>query len=132
MATPEAIRSQVRRRLAEQRVLVARMLRLRELLRGSLFARYGLCGKEGCVCRQGRKHGPYYVLSTRSAGRGGFAYLAPAQAERARSLVSRHRSFRAALRRLKRVNQDLVTLLKRYQTASARRGGQRLGLPSTP
>jgi hypothetical protein len=132
MATPEAIRSQVRRRLAEQRALVARMLRLRELLRGSLFARYGLCGKEGCGCRQGRKHGPYYVLSTRSGGRGGFAYLAPAQAERARSLVSRQRRFRAALRRLKRVNQELVTLLKRYQTVSARRGGERLGLPSSP
>src|SRR5262245_756497 len=132
MATPEAIRDQVRRRLAEQRSLVARMLKLREQLGGSLFARYGVCGKEGCACRQGRKHGPYYVLSTRSAGRGGFAYLAPAQAAQARSLVASHRSFRAALRRLRRVNEELVGLLRRYQAVSAKQAGRRLGLPSVP
>ena len=62
-------------RLAEQRALVQSLLRLREQLQGSLFARYGECGKEGCVCRRGSKHGPYYVLSTRSGGQGGFAYL---------------------------------------------------------
>ncbi len=61
--------------LLEQRLLVEKLLRLREQLQGSLFARYGVCGKENCICRQGRKHGPYYVLSTRSGGKGGFAYL---------------------------------------------------------
>lgn len=132
MATLEGIRSQVRKRLAEQRSLVERLLRLREQLRGSLFARYAVCGKEGCACRQGRKHGPYYVLSTRSAGRGGFAYLAPSQATQARGLVARHRSFRAGLKRLKRVNQELVSLLKRYQTATSRQGGRRLGLVAMP
>lgn len=128
MATPEGIRSQVRKRLAEQRSLVERMLALREQLHGSLFARYAVCGKQGCACRQGRRHGPYYVLSTRSGGRGGFAYLAPSEAARARGLVAGHRSFRAALRRLRQVNQDLVGLLRRYGAATAKRGDKRLGL----
>ena len=131
MTTLEDLRSQVRKRLAEQRALVERLLKLREQLRGSLFARYGVCGKEGCVCRQGRKHGPYYVLSTRSAGRGGFAYLAPGQARQARGLVARHRSFRTGLNRLRRVNRELVVLLRRYQTASSRSAGRRLGLALT-
>jgi len=71
----EAIRQRVRTKLQEQRELVEEMLRRREQLAGSLFVRFGTCGKETCVCRTGQKHGPYYVLSTRSAGRGGFSYL---------------------------------------------------------
>jgi len=130
MASPETIRSQVRKRLAAQRALVGQLLRLREQLQGSLFARYGVCGKEGCACRVGRKHGPYLVLSTRSGGRGDFAYLDPSQAEKARNLVVRYRQFQAGMRRLKRVNADLVSLLKRYQAAMARQGGLRFGLSS--
>ena len=84
---PEEIRQRVRTRLQEQRVLVEDLLRRREQLAGSLFVRFGVCGKEGCVCRTGQKHGPYYVLSTRSGGRGGLAYLTPERMREARELV---------------------------------------------
>jgi hypothetical protein len=124
----EAIRLRVRERLAEQRVLVASLLRLRAQLKGSLIMRYGQCGKPGCACRTGRGHGPYYVLSTRSGGRGGFAYLAGERAREARALVARNREFRRRFRRLKRVNEDLIGLLRRYQDQGSREGGRRLGL----
>lgn len=104
------------------------LLRLREQLGGSLFARYAECGKEACACRQGQKHGPYWVLSTRSAGRGGFAYLDPDAVEAARSLVERYRDFKSGLRRLRKLNGDIVTLLRRYQTAVSKQGGRRLGV----
>jgi hypothetical protein len=128
MTTQQGIGSQVRRRLAEQRALVERLLELREQLGGSLFQRFGLCGKPGCACRRGRRHGPYYVLATRRGGQAGFTYLAAGQAARARELVARHRRFRAGLGRLRGVNRRLVALLKRYQTAASKRAGQRLGL----
>lgn len=124
----DGIRSRIRGRLAEQSALVRALLRLREQLQGSLFTRYGECGKEVCACRQGRRHGPYYVLSTRSRGKAGFAYLTQAQLERARDLVGRYREFRSGLRRLKRLNLDLVELLRRYQETMSRKGGHRLGL----
>jgi hypothetical protein len=128
--TPDAIRQRVRAQLRRQRGLVERLLRRRELLAGSLFTRWGVCGKEGCVCQSGRKHGPYFVLSTRSGGRGGFAYLDREQADEARTLVEAHRAFRADLRQLQRVNEQLVGLLRRYQEATARRGGRRVGIRS--
>lgn len=128
MLDPEGVRRRVRERLAEQRELVETLLRQREQLQGSLFARFGQCGKESCVCRLGRKHGPYYVLSTRSAGKGGFAYLEQGKVAEARELVLRYRDFRSGMRRLKRINAELVDLLRRYQEVIARRGGQRLGL----
>jgi hypothetical protein len=128
--TPDEIRQRVRARLQEQRVLVEDLLRRRTQLAGSLFVRYGVCGKEGCVCRTGQKHGPYYVLSTRSAGKGGFAYLEATQMGEARELVRAYRDYRTGMRRLRKVNEQLVDLLRRYQEATTRQGSRRVGLPS--
>lgn len=127
--TPEDIRERVRTRLAEQRALVEELLRRREQLTGSLFVRFGVCGKEGCACRSGQKHGPYYVLSTRSGGRGGFAYLDEQQLAEARELVKASREYRAGMRRLRKVGEQIVVLLRRYQDATTRRGSRRVGLP---
>ena len=126
----ESIRRQVRSRLREQGTLVRQLLRQREQLRGSLFPRYGTCGKANCVCRTGRKHGPYYVLSSRSAGRGAFAYLEGDEVPRVRELLGRHREFRRGLSRLRRLSAELVLLLRRYQQAVVRRGGERVGITS--
>jgi hypothetical protein len=128
--TPESIRDRVRTRLAEQRSLVEELLRRREQLAGSLFVRFGVCGKAGCVCQSGRKHGPYYVLSTRSGGRGGFAYLDEKQMAEAQALVSAAREYRAGMRRLRKVGEQIVVLLRRYQDATSRRGSRRVGLPA--
>jgi hypothetical protein len=130
MTDPEVIRRRVRGRLAEQRRLVRALLEQRQQLQGSLFVRYGLCGKAGCACRQGARHGPYYVLSTRSGGRGRFAYLEGRRVGEARALVARSRRFRADLRRLRAVNRDLVSLLRRYQESASRRASRKLGLPA--
>jgi hypothetical protein len=124
----DLLRQRVLARLEEQRQLVQALLALREQLPGSLFARYGVCGKPSCACQLGHKHGPYYVLSTRSGGRGGFAYLESKQVREARTLVARFREFRRGLARLRKLNEELVGLLKRYQSAQARRAGARVGL----
>ena len=126
--TPDALRQRVRARLQEQRTLVERLLQRRELLAGSFFMRWGVCGKKGCICQTGQKHGPYYVLSRRSGGRGGFTYLDKEQADEARSLVKAHRDYKADLQRLRKVNEQLVVLLRRYQEATARRGDRRVGV----
>ena len=128
MIDPAGLRDRVRKRLLEQKLLVRSLLALKEQLQGSLFARYAECGKETCICRRGQKHGPYYVLSTRVRGLSGFAYLEGDKADEARRLVERHKEFQARLRRLRRVNTDLVALLRRYQQQMARQGNRRLGL----
>ena len=124
----DGIRDRIRERLADQRRLVRRLLTLREQLQGSLIVRWAQCGKTACACHTGRRHGPYYVLSTRSGGRGGFSYLDGDQARRARALVSRSREYKRGLRQLKKLNQDLVVLLRRYQRRQLRSTGRRLGV----
>lgn len=129
MANADELRGRVRRAIAEQRRLVATLLRKRAQLQGSLLVRYMECGKSGCACHTGRKHGPYFVLSNRSAGQGTFAYLDSTRATRVRPLVRRYREFRRGLQRLQKVNQELVALLRRYQKAQLVRTGARLGVP---
>jgi len=118
----------VRALLSEQRLLVASLLGQKEQLRGSLVTRFATCGKTGCACRKGRAHGPYYVLSTRSAGRGGFTYLARERAVEARRLTASYRRFRTGMRRLRTLNRRLVEALQRYQRVVARRGARRVAL----
>jgi hypothetical protein len=125
---PEDLRQRVRARLQEQRTLVEDLLKRREQLAGSLFVRYGVCGKPGCACRSGQKHGPYYVLSTRSGGQGGFSYLAASQMAEARALVKAFREYRTGMRRLRKVSEQIVVLLRRYQEATARQGSRRVGV----
>ena len=120
------IRRRVQLRLAEQRALVRTLLLSRAQVTGSVFARYGLCGKWRCACRRRRRHGPYYVLSRRSGGRGAFSYLDRAQLREARALVARARAFRADLGRLQKLHATVVGLLRGYQAAMARRGARRL------
>jgi len=128
LASADAIRQRIREKVLEQRTLVRDLLKLREQLKGSLFARYAECGKEACACQKGRKHGPYYVLSTRSGGEGGFSYVEGRRAQEAQRLVRRYREFKTGFRRLRKVNADIVVLLRRYQQQMARRGGDRMGL----
>ena len=127
MLSAEAIRTRVRSRLAEQRRLVSALLRQRAQLQGSLLVRHMECGKPACACHTGRKHGPYFVLSNRSRGRGSFSYLDAEEAARARTLVRRYREFRRGLQRLQKVNVELVGLLRRYQKAQLRRTDVKLG-----
>lgn len=119
----------VRKLLQEQRTLVASLLALRQQLQGSLFTRWARCGKKGCGCADGRPHGPYYVLSTRRGGTGGFAYLERKDVPRTRSLVSDYRRFRTRLRRLRRLNDELLRLMNRYQGAATRESARQMGLP---
>jgi hypothetical protein len=127
LLSAEAIRTRVRSRLAEQRRLVSALLRQRAQLQGSLFVRHMECGKPACACHTGRKHGPYFVLSNRSRGRGSFSYLDAEEAVRARALVRRYQEFRRGLQRLQKVNVELVGLLRRYQKAQLRRTDVKLG-----
>ncbi len=122
----ERLRQRAQRLLAAQRAQVRVLLGLRELLGGSLVVRYATCGKEGCACHEGPGHGPYYVLSTRSGGQGGYAYLQASQVRCARQLVRRHRQYREGLQRLKKINEELVSALTRYRTAMSRRGARTL------
>ena len=118
----------IRDRLVEHESLVDSLLEEREQIRGSLFSRFAVCGKPSCACAQGQKHGPYYVLSNRSAGQGSFVYLKDEQVGRVKELVTRHKRFKRGLRRLKGVSLRLHGLLERYELRAAQVGSRQAGV----
>ena len=124
----QQLRKRIRAQLSEQRSLTQSLLKLREQIRGSLFVRHGKCGKAECRCHLGRGHGPYFVFSSGSRGRGAFAYLSEHDAAVAKELIDRSRAFQREMRRLKKVNEELLVLLRRYQTAAGKVGARRLGV----
>jgi len=127
--TAGGLKRRIEARLNEQRRLVESLLELREQLPGSLFSRYGRCGKPACACAAGGPlHGPYWVLSRRSGGRGSFAYVERGFVGRTRQMVGRYRRFRAGLKRLRDLNEELVDLLRRYQEQRARVAGREVAL----
>ncbi len=46
----------------------------------------------------------------------------------ARALVKEFREYRAGMRRLRKVSEQIVVLLRRYQEATALQGSRRVGL----
>jgi hypothetical protein len=124
----DAQQKKVRRLLSRQRELVAALLALREQVRGSVFTRFGACGKGGCACAAGVGHGPYYVLSRRGEGSSAFTYLDARGAAQAKRRVSGYRRFRGGMRRLRTLNLELLAALKRYQDAVSRRESLKMGL----
>jgi hypothetical protein len=118
----------IRDRLTEHETLVDSLLQEREQIRGSLFARFAVCGKAGCVCAQGERHGPYYVLSNRSGGEGAFIYVKDDQVSRIRDLVNRNRRFKKGLKRLKGLSTKLHQLFERYENTATRAGQKQAGV----
>ncbi len=55
--------------------LVRRLGRRGDLMKGSLVMRWTRCGRPGCACGQGEKHGPYLYISVFREGRTRSVYV---------------------------------------------------------
>src|SRR5438876_7527609 len=64
---------------------------IREILRGSLTERFLTCGKPGCKCARGERHGPLWYLSvTLGSGRTAGGVIAAEQVERVRRWIENY------------------------------------------
>ena len=100
--------SQLRRRLA---ALVADLPEMTQLLRGTLGERLVSCGKKGCRCQDGHKHGPVYFLSV-SQGRGHTLQLTLSKEayEQAQRLAANWARLEEILEEISRINRELLRL----------------------
>jgi hypothetical protein len=55
--------------------LVRRLGRRGDLMKGSLVTRWTRCGRGGCACARGEKHGPYLYVSVFREGRTRSVYV---------------------------------------------------------
>lgn len=93
------------------------------MLQGSLVALYRRCGKKGCRCERGQKHGPAYYLSYKEAGVTQMVYIPHSRLEEVRGAMeafSRYWEFGVELSRL---NLELMGLRRRGDVRKKRSSG---------
>ena len=82
---------------------------LGEILRGSLTERYLTCGKPGCKCARGERHGPVWYLSvsldqTHRTGR----TVPSHQVEQVRGWIENYHRVKERLEKISAINRELL------------------------
>jgi hypothetical protein len=87
--------------------------RLLPMMAGSLVEQYVSCGKPGCRCTRGQKHGPLYYLYWKEQGRSRSLYVPREKVSELRRQIQNYRRFQTQLAgRLRRQLRDWQRRLK--------------------
>jgi hypothetical protein len=81
-----------------------------DLLRASYVERFTTCGKANCACAQGRRHGPFYYLTSHLAPGHILKFLLKdqAQQQRAEQGVRHYQTHWERLEELSQINAELL------------------------
>jgi len=104
--------SRERARLLQKRRKAARRLHeSAEILRATLLTRMTQCGKPGCKCMRGQRHGPaYYVTVSYGRGKTRQVYIPRARKRLAATWIRNYHRLWAALEEISRINLELLRL----------------------
>ncbi len=69
------------------------------VLGGSLVKQYVVCGKAGCRCQRGQKHGPLYYLYWKEQGRSRSLYVPREKVGEMRQQIRNYRSLQKEMAR---------------------------------
>lgn len=106
MSSPQA-----RRLAAQRRKLRVQLERLGPVLRASLIERFTQCGRAGCKCMQGQKHGPaYYLAVSYAQGRTRQVYVPKHLRPLAEKWVRNYHQALTVLEQLSSINLELMRL----------------------
>jgi hypothetical protein len=81
------------------------LFELSSVLAGSLVKQYVICGKLGCRCQRGQKHGPLFYLYWKEQGRSRSLYVPREKVAEVRRQIQNYRHLRKEL--AKRVRRQL-------------------------
>jgi len=99
------------RLLQRRRKAVARLGEVGKVLRASLLERLTQCGKDGCKCMAGQKHGPsYYLTVSYPKGKTRQIYVSKDLKETAESWIENYHRIWEALEEISQINLELLRL----------------------
>jgi hypothetical protein len=105
--SPEALKRWLRERQQEYGRIKARIQDVGFICEGSLVQRWMPCGKSNCRCSTNPKqrHGPYWQLSWKEAGRTVSRRLSPEHARLYRQWIANRRALESLLRQMRAVSR---------------------------
>jgi hypothetical protein len=96
---------------ARRRKLLDQLCGLGPVLRASLIERFTQCGRGGCKCMQGEKHGPaYYLTVSYGKGRTRQVYVAKGLQPVAERWVRNYHQAMTMLEEISTINLELIRL----------------------
>src|SRR5262249_2422213 len=103
--------SKVQQLTLRRRKLVQPLCGLGPVVRASLIQRFTQCGKPGCKCMQGQKHGPaYYLAVSYAKGRTRQIYVPRELQPLAEQWVGNYHQALTVLEELSGINLELIRL----------------------
>jgi len=113
---------QIRRR---RRELVKQMPSGGEILKGSLLERFTVCGRPGCHCLQGQKHGPYLYASVFDGKQSRQVYIPQALEAEVRQWARNYQRLSTIIAELCRLSLKSIRLQQPGKTARKERQAKR-------
>jgi hypothetical protein len=114
--------------IARRQALVRSLPDPKQILRASLITRFTSCGKPGCKCMRGEKHGPSYLLSvTIAQGKTRQMYVRQQDVQQVKRLIENYDKFWRGLVEISDINFELLRPRPLEHTAQprGRRSGRR-------
>ena len=78
------------------------------MIRGSLIERYLCCGKAGCKCNDGERHGPFYSLTFTEGDKRKNIYVAKDKAEEVKEGIKAYKRAKRAIASVGDMNRKLL------------------------
>ena len=102
---------QAQRLAGRRRKLVEQLSGLGPVLRASLIERFTQCGKAGCKCMHGEKHGPaYYLTVSYAKGKTRQVYVSKDLQPLAERWVRNYHQAMTVLEEISSINLELIRL----------------------
>lgn len=92
----------------ERQKLLAELGQLSLLIHGSCFERYSTCGRPGCACHKGKRHGPRAYVAERKDGRPKQHYVRKDQVSAVRKGIEQYRRMLQIADRISEINLELA------------------------
>lgn len=97
----------------EKAGLLSKIQDCSEMLQGSLVVLYRKCGRKGCRCESGEKHGPAYYLSYKEGGVTQMVYVPVSRLEDVKKGIEGFSRYWELGVKLSRLNLEQMGLRKR-------------------
>ena len=78
------------------------------MIQGSLAEKYLPCGKEGCKCKEGELHGPFYYLIYPEEGKQKTLYVRKDRLKEVREGIKAYKRARKAINKVAAMNRKLL------------------------
>jgi len=112
------IRKEISQLRYQRTLLETHCLNIREQLPVWLSFRYTYCRKGNCKCTQGFPHGPFVYIYFKRKGKTLCRYIPQKEVNSLKVYTDRYHSFQENLAQIRKINEKINILLKRWQRAN--------------